>query len=73
MAMKNSTDTIGNLTRDLLACIAVPQPTAPPRAPLVPTGVYEILQIIRYAVYKVGLRILTLNLPVEYVGFLSSF
>jgi len=32
--MKNSSDTIGNRTRDLLACSAVPQPTVPPRAPL---------------------------------------
>jgi len=32
--MKNSNDTIGNRTRDLPACSAVPQPTAPPRAPL---------------------------------------
>jgi hypothetical protein len=31
--MKNSIDTIRNRTRDLLACSAVPQPTAPPRAP----------------------------------------
>jgi hypothetical protein len=31
--MKNSNDTIGNRTRDLSACSAVPQPTAPPRAP----------------------------------------
>jgi len=30
--MKNSNDTIGNRTRDLLACSAVHQPTAPPRA-----------------------------------------
>jgi hypothetical protein len=30
--MKNSTDTIGNRTRDLPAC-SVPQPTAAPRAP----------------------------------------
>ena len=30
---KKSTDTIGNRTRDLPACNAVPQPTAPPRAP----------------------------------------
>jgi hypothetical protein len=29
--MKNSTDTIGNRTRDLPVCSAVPQPTAPPR------------------------------------------
>ena len=31
--MENSNDTIGNRTRDLPACSAVPQPTAPPRAP----------------------------------------
>ena len=30
--MKNSNDTM-NRTRDFLACRAVPQPTAPPRAP----------------------------------------
>ena len=33
MSMKNSNDTIGNRTRDLPVCSAVPQPTAPPRAP----------------------------------------
>jgi hypothetical protein len=31
--MKNSNDTIGNRTRDIPACRAVPQPIAPPRAP----------------------------------------
>jgi hypothetical protein len=33
MLMKNSNDTIGNRTRVLPACSAVPQPTAPLRAP----------------------------------------
>jgi len=33
MPMKNPNDTIGNRTRDLPACSAVPQPTASPRAP----------------------------------------
>ena len=33
MPMKNSSDTIGNRTCDVKACSAVPQPTAPPRAP----------------------------------------
>ena len=33
VSMKNSSDTMGNRTRDLLACSAVPQPPAPPRAP----------------------------------------
>jgi hypothetical protein len=32
--VKNSNDTIGNRTRDLPVCSAVPQLTAPPRAPL---------------------------------------
>ena len=31
--MKNSDDTIENRTRDFPACGALPQPTAPPRAP----------------------------------------
>jgi hypothetical protein len=31
--MKNSNYTFGNLTRDLLACNTVPQPTVPPHAP----------------------------------------
>jgi hypothetical protein len=30
--MKNSSDTIGNRTRDIPACSTVPQPTASPRA-----------------------------------------
>ena len=34
MSMKNSNNTIGNRTRDLSACSAVPQLTASPRAPL---------------------------------------
>jgi hypothetical protein len=33
MLMKHSNDTIGNRTRDLPTCSAVPQPIAPPRAP----------------------------------------
>ena len=32
MSMKNSSDTIGNRTRDLPTCSAEPQPTALPRA-----------------------------------------
>ena len=32
MSMENSNDTIGNRTRDLPACNAVPQPTGPARA-----------------------------------------
>jgi hypothetical protein len=33
MSMKNCNDIIGNGTHDLPACSAVPQTTAPPRAP----------------------------------------
>jgi hypothetical protein len=33
MPMKNSNDTIGNRTRDLLVFSEMPQPTAPPRVP----------------------------------------
>jgi hypothetical protein len=34
MSMKNSNDTIGKRTDDPPACSAVPQPTEPPRAPV---------------------------------------
>jgi len=34
MSVKNSNDTIGNRTRDLPSCIAAPQSTAPPPAPV---------------------------------------
>jgi hypothetical protein len=39
--MKNFNDTIGNRTRYLPTCKAVPQPTAPPRTPL-----YRVVYII---------------------------
>jgi hypothetical protein len=42
MLMKNSSDTIGNRTRDLPASSAVSEPTAPPRASLV-QGDYSIM------------------------------
>jgi hypothetical protein len=41
MSMKKSNDTIGNRTRDLTACSALPQPTAPPRTPLYTQGFLE--------------------------------
>jgi hypothetical protein len=40
--MKNSSDTIGNRTRELPACSTVPQPTAPPR-----TRVGQYIQLKR--------------------------
>jgi hypothetical protein len=45
MSMKNSNDTIGNGTRNLPACSAVPQPTAPPRRPL-PTLLVNKLMMV---------------------------
>ena len=51
--MKNSSHIIGNRTRDLLACSAVPQPTAPPRAHvfifyLSPPNVSSAVKIMLY-------------------------
>ena len=43
--MKNPNDTIKNQTRDLPTCSSVPQPTAPPPAPLfvlVPGNYYGV-------------------------------
>ena len=40
--MKNSSYIIGNRTRDLPVCSAVPQPTRPPRAPIVLIYLYQI-------------------------------
>jgi hypothetical protein len=53
MSIKNSNDTIGNQTCDLPACSAVPQPTAPPRAP--------ILTIKGHRIQRKTAKILTIN------------
>ena len=45
--MKNYNDTIGNRTRGLPACSAVPQPTAPPRAPIY-IYIYTYLYLFMY-------------------------
>jgi len=50
MSMKNSNDTIGNQTHDLLACTAVPQPTAPPCTP------YTEMSRIKI-VYNISIRL----------------
>jgi hypothetical protein len=42
MSMKKSSDTIGNRTRDLPACSAMPQPTAPLHAPHSPYPLNKI-------------------------------
>jgi hypothetical protein len=49
--MKNSSDTIENRTRYLLACSAVPQPTAPPFGSIVkikqgPLNTVEVIGIV---------------------------
>jgi len=49
--MNNSSDIIGNRTRDLLACSAVPQPTAPPRDPITSQYLYKLLNIIRVIMF----------------------
>ena len=46
--MKNFSDTIGNRTRDLPTCIAVPQPTAPPRAPYIYIYIYIYIYLFIY-------------------------
>jgi len=45
MSMKNSNDTMGNRTRDLPACSAVPQPTVPLRAPNLEVGGTKIYSL----------------------------
>ena len=54
--MKNSNDTIGNRTRDLPTCSAVPQPTALPRALTVDTvatviNVYMVVFLFNTVIY----------------------
>ena len=41
MSMKNSNDTIGDRTRELPACSAVPHPTASPRIPFIGSPVSD--------------------------------
>jgi len=55
--MKNSNETIGNRTRELQACSAVPQTTAPPRGPNRTTRVDVI-----YSTYTNVLHIRLLDL-----------
>ena len=66
LSMKNSSDNIENRNRDLLACSAVPQPTAPSRAQFVSefnqnvqvaTAITSILQ------YKIPRESVPFNLP----------
>jgi hypothetical protein len=62
MSVKNSSDTIGNRTRDVPVCSAVPQPTAPPRAPFCHSVVMKIykpkIKIIGEVLQKVVKKML---------------
>jgi hypothetical protein len=46
MSMKNSSDAIGNRTRDLPACSAAPHPTAPPRAALKQVAAILVIRVV---------------------------
>jgi len=48
--MKNSSDTIGNRTRELPGCSAVPQPTAPP----------SVLRVFNLKVGRILIRVIYL-------------
>jgi hypothetical protein len=54
MSMKNSSDTIGNRSRDLPACNAVPQPTAPPTQCSIKYNTTVLTCILRFVVYCIG-------------------
>jgi len=45
--MKNSNNTIGNRTRDFLTSNGVPQPTEPPRTPLLSETFFMLRRIKR--------------------------
>jgi hypothetical protein len=68
--MKNSSDTIGNRTHDLPACSAVPQPTAPPRAPIKREGTEENWEALLYSVTRQGLDLDASHIHVSVVNIL---
>jgi hypothetical protein len=52
MLMKNSNKTIGNRTRNLPVCSALPQPTAQPRTPI-KIGKYKNLNIVLFKLFNI--------------------
>jgi hypothetical protein len=61
MSMKNSSDTIGNQTRDLPAYSAVPQPTAP----LVVAVVVTVVSVVVVVVVVVVEVVVVVNLLIQ--------
>jgi hypothetical protein len=51
MSLKNSNDTIGNRTRDISACSAVPQPTGP-----LPLALYKLPSELFYRAKNMGVQ-----------------
>jgi hypothetical protein len=70
MSVKNPSDSIGNRTRDLPACSAVPQPTTPRRTPLL-----VLLQIIIEEYVKILTHIRNINYVMAIIinNFLEIF
>jgi hypothetical protein len=69
MSMKNSNDTIGNRTRDLPTCSAVPQPTAPPHSPSMHYIQKELFTVEPNVRYEVAQLVETLRYKPEGCGF----
>ena len=76
MSMKNSIDTIGNRTRDLPACSAVPWPAAPPRGRNVCLSVKQtFIQLLSEFIKLIFWMNVSCGLPnvVEFVGTSTSY
>jgi hypothetical protein len=56
LSLKNSSDSIGNGTRNLPACSAVPQPTAPPRTPALVVPVVKVRMKAQYFILLMNLH-----------------
>jgi len=69
--MKNSNDTIGNRTRDLPTCSAVPQPTALSRAPYLMYTSFGIHSSPSFNVTEANLR-LPIKWPTVIIGLLME-
>ena len=53
MSLKNAGGTIGNRTRHLMICSAVPQPTAPPGGPTI-----KMYRIIYFDLFCMGVKLM---------------